>query len=144
MKKNPFIIERVFNAPPEKVWQAVTDKNEMKLWYFDLKEFRPEAGFEFQFTAGPDPKQYVHLCKVTEVVPGKKITYSWRYKGYDGNSFVTWELFPEGNRTRLRLTHADLDTFPKSNPDLAEENFAAGWTDIIGTSLLSYLEKTAV
>lgn len=137
----PFVIERTYNAPVKKLWKAITDKNEMKKWYFDLKEFKPEVGFEFEFNGGPPEKIYRHLCKVTEVNPAKKITYSWRYDGYEGNSFVTWELFEEGNKTKLRLTHAGLETFPASNPDLAKENFAAGWTDIIGRSLKEYFDK---
>ena len=72
------------------------------------------VGFEFNFTGGPsEGKQYLHLCKVTEVIPEKKLTYSWRYGGYEGNSFVTFELFAEGNKTELKLTHTSLDTFPK-------------------------------
>jgi len=142
MNNEPFVIERTYNAPAEKVWKAITDKNEMKQWYFDLAEFKAEVGFEFQFTGGPAPeRQYVHLCKITEVIPGKKLTHSWRYDGYNGNSFVTFELFSEGNKTRLKLTHTGLETFPKENPDLAKHNFAEGWTDIIGRSLKEYVEK---
>ena len=140
MANEPFVIERTFNAPVEKVWKAITDKDEMKQWYFDLADFKPEVGFEFQFEGGPDHKKYLHLCKVTEVLPQKKLTYSWRYDGYEGNSFVTFELFSEGEKTRLKLTHAGLETFP-ANPDFAKENFVAGWNHIIGKSLPEYLEK---
>lgn len=140
MNSEPFVIERTYNAPIEKVWDAITNKEAMRQWYFDLKEFRPEVGFEFQFEGGPDDKTYLHLCKVTEVVSGKKLTYSWRYDGYEGNSFVTWELFPEGKKTRVKLTHAGLETFPASNPDLDKKNFVAGWNDIIGESLRKFLE----
>src|SRR5215217_5000827 len=100
MKQEPFIIERTFNAPVEKVWKAITDKDQMKQWYFDLEKFIPEVGFEFQFTGGTEEKSYLHLCKITEVVVGKKLTYSWRYEGYEGISFVTFELFDEGGKTR--------------------------------------------
>ena len=142
MNNEPFVIERTYNAPTEKVWNAITDKHEMKQWYFDLAEFKAEVGFEFQFTGGPSPeKQYLHLCKITEVIPGKKLTYSWRYDGYEGNSFVTFELFAEGMNTRLKLTHVGLETFPEENPDLAKHNFVEGWTDIIGRSLKEYVEK---
>ena len=104
MKQEPFIIERTYNAPVKKVWKAITDRDQMKEWYFDLAAFKPEEGFEFKFTGGSPEKKYVHLCKVTEVIENKKLTYSWRYEGYPGNSFVTFELFPEGERTLLRLT----------------------------------------
>lgn len=138
----PFIIERTYNAPIEKVWKAITDKEDMKQWYFDLEEFKAEPGFEFRFYGGTPEKQYLHLCKVTEVIPGKKLTYSWRYDGYEGNSFVTFELFDEGDKTRLKLTHAGLETFPSGNPDFAKENFIAGWTDLIGRLLKDFVEKS--
>ncbi|HJP61870.1 MAG TPA: SRPBCC domain-containing protein [Mucilaginibacter sp.] len=141
MKKEPFVIERTLNAPPQKVWEAITDRDKMKQWYFDIAEFRPEVGFEFTFTGGSEEKTYVHLCKVTKVDPGKTLQYSWRYQDYPGNSFVTFELFPEGNATRLKLTHDGLETFPTDNKDFARESFSAGWTYIIGTSIKEFVEK---
>lgn len=140
MANEPYVIERTFNASPEKVWKAISDKEEMKKWYFDLAEFKPEVGFQFHFEGGPEDRKYLHLCKVTEVEQEKKLTYSWRYDGYEGNSFVTFELFAEGEKTRLKLTHSGLETFP-ANPDFAEENFATGWNHIIGKSLPEHLEK---
>lgn len=38
----------------------------MKQWYFDIKEFKPEVGFEFQFYGGTEEKRYLHLCKNLE------------------------------------------------------------------------------
>ncbi|MGZ4034219.1 MAG: SRPBCC family protein, partial [Bacteroidia bacterium] len=128
-------------AAASTIWKAISNKDEMKKWYFDLAAFDAKVGFEFQFYGGTPEKQYLHLCKVTEVIPNKKLTYSWRYDGYEGISFVTFELFEEGNKTRLKLTHEGLETFPGSDPNFAKENFAKGWTHIIGTSLKEYLEK---
>ena len=141
MNEEAFVIERTFNALNGKVWKALTDKEQMKEWYFDLAAFKPEVGFEFQFEGGKDDRSYLHLCKITEVIKEQKITYSWRYQGYEGISYVSFELFPEGDKTRLKLTHKNLETFPKNNPDFGKENFVAGWTHIIGTSLWAYLEK---
>jgi uncharacterized protein YndB with AHSA1/START domain len=140
MKTEPFVIERVYNAPVEKVWQAITNKEKMKQWYFDLAEFKAETGFEFHFEGGPEDRKYMHLCKVTEVVPGKKISYTWRYEGYEGNSLVSFELFEEGKQTRLKLTHAGLESFPK-HPDFARSNFEAGWNDLIGNLLKKFVEQ---
>jgi uncharacterized protein YndB with AHSA1/START domain len=143
MKQNePFSIERVYNAPPEKVWKAITDREQMKQWYFDIAEFKPEKGFEFQFTGqGHKGEQYLHLCKITEVIAGKKLAYSWTYQGLEGYSVVTFELFSEDGKTRLKLTHEGLETFPKNNPDFAKESFMEGWTHIIGKSLKEFVEK---
>ena len=143
MKNEPFVIERILNAPSEKVWKALTDKDQMKQWYFEIAEFKPEVGFEFTFNGGRKEKTYIHLCKITEVEPGKKLQYSWRYDEYPGNSFVTFELFPDGDKTTLKLTHEGLETFPTDNKDFARSSFEAGWTYIIGKSIGEYLEKQA-
>lgn len=143
LHSQPFIIERMYNAPVAKVWQALTDNAEMKKWYFDIAGFKPEVGFEFSFVGqGKEGENYVHLCKVTEVIKEKKLTYSWRYKGYEGNSFVTFELSAEGEKTKLKLTHAGLETFPATNSNaFAKANFAEGWTHITGTSLKQFVEQ---
>jgi len=140
-KQAPFVIERTYNAPIEKVWKAITNNDDMKQWYFKLDDFKPEVGFEFQFEGGDASKTYLHHCKVTAVIPGKKITYSWSYEGYEGMSFVTWELFDEGDKTKLVLTHEGLETFPQNNPSFASESFAKGWTHITGISLKDFVEK---
>jgi uncharacterized protein YndB with AHSA1/START domain len=140
MSTKPFVIERTYNAPISLVWKAITNKDDMKQWYFDLKEFKPEKGFKFQFVGGPPDRQYVHLCEITEVIKEKKISYSWCFEGYEGYSEVTFELFESGNQTTLKLTHSGIDTFP-AIPDFAPQNFATGWTHIIGTSLDKFLHN---
>lgn len=142
MPNTTFEIEKTYNAPIQAVWSAITDKEQMKQWYFDLPEFKPEVGFEFSFTGGTEEKSYLHHCRITEVIPGRKLKHSWQYDGYEGISFVTFELFEEGAQTRLKLTHAGLESFPQSNPDFAQKNFEAGWTDILGTYLKNYLANT--
>ncbi len=49
MITKPIIIEETYNSPVKRVWEAITDKNKMKQWYFDLSEFKPEVGCEFRF-----------------------------------------------------------------------------------------------
>lgn len=134
----PLVIERTFNAPAEKIWHALTNKEAMKEWYFDVSDFKPEVGFEFTFTKEKDNEVFVHLFKVTEVIAGKKISYTWRYKDRKGSSLVTFELFTQGSKTRLRVTHEGLSTFA-GPPALEHQNFVLGWTQLIGTSLKKYL-----
>jgi uncharacterized protein YndB with AHSA1/START domain len=134
------VVERTFSAAPERIWKALTDVEEMRRWYFDLKEFKPEVGFEFAFTVEHEGRKYHHLCKITEVILQKKLAYTWRYKGHEGDSLVTFELFADGNKTRLKLTHEGLETFPKT-PSFARKSFMEGWTQIIGSSLKEFVES---
>jgi uncharacterized protein YndB with AHSA1/START domain len=136
----PIVIERTLDAPVGRVWTALTDVNEMRQWYFDLKEFEPKIGCEFEFVVEHEGNNYHHLCIVTDVIPQKKIAYTWRYKGEPGNSLVTFEIFPEGDKTRLKLTHGGIETFPKT-PAYARKNFEAGWTQIVGSELKQFVER---
>lgn len=140
MTNEPLIIERRYNAPVEKVWKAITDKEQMKEWYFDVSDFKPEVGFEFTFNGENEGRVFVHLCRILEVVPLKKLKYTWSYEGEKGMSHLTFELFPEGEGTRLKLTHEGLESFPQ-NRDYRRENFVEGWTYILGKSLQDFLEK---
>ncbi|MFT3911749.1 MAG: SRPBCC domain-containing protein [Ferruginibacter sp.] len=141
MNNDAVIVEKNFNAPVAKVWKAITNKDQMKQWYFDITAFKPEIGFEFSFYGkGKEGETYLHLCRITEVIIEKKLTYSWHYDGFDGISYVTFELFPNGENTWLKLTHADLETFPAIDA-FAKENFVGGWTYLIGTALKDFVEK---
>jgi len=142
MTNQAIIIEQLYSASAEKIWQAITDKAAMKQWYFEFQEFKAEIGFEFRFWGGPtEDRRYLHICRITEISPEKKLAYSWRYEGYVGNTLVSFELFDEGLQTRLILTHEGIESFPADEPDFARENFVEGWTWIIQTSLKDYLEN---
>ncbi|MEY2536546.1 MAG: hypothetical protein QOG67_286 [Verrucomicrobiota bacterium] len=135
------VIERTFNAPIGRVWDALTEVEKMRCWYFDLKEFEPKVGFKFEFTFEHEGMTYHHLCQVTEAIPPEKLAYTWKYDGYQGDSLVTFELSEDGDKTRLKLTHEGLETFPKL-PSFARENFEAGWASI-ASELKQFVEKRA-
>lgn len=140
MDKKILVIERGYEAPIEKVWEAITNKDQMKHWYFEVSDFKAEVGFEFQFYGESDEKEYLHKCTVVEAEPKTKISYTWSYDGYIGQSLVTFELFSEDkNKTRLKLTHSGTDTF-LSHPDFAQANFNERWNNILGQSLRDFVE----
>lgn len=142
MEASPLRVEKTLNAPIGLVWKAFTDKAEMKKWYFDMNAFEAKVGFEFQFigTDG-DCNEYIHLCKILEVIPYKKLVHTWSYKGFEGESILTLEFFEEGVNTRIVLTHAGLESFPSGHKAFAKSNFEAGWAEIIGINLPNYLQQ---
>ncbi len=140
MEHEPLVVERTYEVPVDTVWDAITNNSKMKKWYFDIPEFKPEVGFEFEFSAGSEKKMYKHLCKVTEVDPPNKLSYSWKYEDYPGTSVVSFELIPAGHETVVRLTHTGLESFPQDSPDFALASFTEGWNYILGKSLKDFLE----
>ncbi len=57
---------------------------------------------------------------------------------------VTFKLFEEGDQTRLKLTHEGLERLAADGPSFAPENFVAGWIEIIGSSLKTFVESANV
>ncbi len=145
METKPLIVERAYNAPIEKVWKAITDRDQMKEWYFNLDEFKPEEGFKFSFTGGDDHVQYVHHCEIIEVDPPNKLSHTWTYEKNTGHSVVTWELFNEGEKkTRVKLTHDGLHSFSNGDPNFEVSSFTKGWNSILGESLKNYVETDII
>jgi uncharacterized protein YndB with AHSA1/START domain len=143
------VLERTFNAPVARVWRALTTVEELRSWYFcdaiaydgfELKDFKPEVGFEFEFIADHEGNSYHHLYRVTEVIPQKKLAYTWRYKGELGDSLVTWELTTEGDKTRVKVTHTGIETF-STTPAYARKNFESGWMQLVDSKLKRFVEK---
>jgi uncharacterized protein YndB with AHSA1/START domain len=138
----PFVIERVFDAPVSRVWKALTVRDHIGEWFMDLDGFEPEEGYEFTLVAEHKDKRYVHLCRVMEVIEQQKLSYSFRFQNTDGITYVTWELFPEGRKTRLRLTHEGLEKIAHAGPDYGRKNFAQGWTSFFDQRLVQFLQRS--
>jgi uncharacterized protein YndB with AHSA1/START domain len=141
---DPIVIDKLYKAPANLVWQAITAREHTKQWYFDFPEsFKLNVGQEFEWTAGePGGKQWLHKGRMLEIIDGKKLVHSWEYPGYSGTSKVTWELSSEDNNTtRLNFSHEFTVPFDPNEPGFKRENFVAGWNHIINIALEEYLQK---
>ncbi len=141
MNIKPLIIESVYDVSVEKVWEALTQNEQLKEWYFQLDEFKPKFGFKFDFIGGTDEgPRYLHFCEIVDVVAHHQITYTWKYDNYPGNSTVKWEIFPTDKGTRVQLTHTGIESFEENGKDFTRESFKAGWTYFLHEALKKFLE----
>jgi uncharacterized protein YndB with AHSA1/START domain len=128
----PLVITRTLNAPITSVWKALSDITTLKKWMPFFPAFKAEVGFETRFMLGSsEDRQYEHICQVTEAEAEKKLTYSWRYEGYPGDAYVTFELTPTGEQTHLTLTYRVTEMFPLGNPDFDIKTAAYGWNHLV-------------
>ena len=104
----------IFQHPPQAVWEYLTNAELMALWLMK-SDFQPVVGHEFTFRSNPVPSfdwDGIIYCEVMEIVPFKKLSYSWRLGPGDGtinvDSMVKWELQPNDNGTELLLDHGDF------------------------------------
>jgi uncharacterized protein YndB with AHSA1/START domain len=125
-------LERTLEAPIDKVWHYLTEAELRGRWFMGGTD--ATSGGEFELLVDHDqlsdekvpyPESYaafkgsVWTEKVIRFEPPRLLETSFQ-GGKNGN--VTYELFPEGDRTRLVLTHSGF-----GSPTGAQD-FGSGWT----------------
>ena len=137
----PIIVEQDFEASAERLWNAITVQDEMVQWYFaEIANFKPVLGHEVEFVVSVEDRNFVHQWKITEVLPGKRISYSWKYDGIDGEGAVTWEVWENARGSALRLTSVGIESFPKDDPLFTREAAEQGWSYFVNDRLKSYID----
>ncbi|MBO9539929.1 SRPBCC family protein [bacterium] len=105
--------ERTYPHPPEKVWAALTDPEQLGAWFMTKATIDGRPGGSVEMISGP--AQFHWTGPILEWDPPRRYSYEWNLPPHphvpNGEaSIVTWELFPEGQGTRLKLTHQKLTT----------------------------------
>lgn len=138
----PVIVEQDFEASIGEVWNAITQLDRMRQWFFpNIPSFEANVGFRTAFDIQSGERNFRHLWRIMEVVPEKLIKYHWSYDEYPGEGMVTFEISSKDNLTRLRLTNEGLETFPDDIPEFSRESCESGWKFILGRNLKEFLEK---
>ncbi|MBL4625648.1 MAG: SRPBCC domain-containing protein [Flavobacteriales bacterium] len=138
----PIIVEQTVDHSIEELWNAITQAEQMKRWFFEnIHSFIPKVGFETEFNVQVDDKNFLHQWKIIEVVRQQKITYDWSYREYSGRALVTFELFEVGNQTKIILTSKVVESFSSNVPEFTRESCIGGWNYFIRQNLKEYLDK---
>ncbi len=135
-------IERTYPISTAALWQAMTDKQKLKEWFFDIPNFSTVEGAEFEFTKVENPDGKFHECTVLEVKPEELFKFTWRHpKQPIGNSIITWRFIPRRGATTLHLTHEGLEHFKDAGEQFSLDRFESGWERILGDALPKFIEK---
>jgi uncharacterized protein YndB with AHSA1/START domain len=118
----------VYNAPIEKVWNAVSTSEGIAAWFMP-NDFQPEVGHEFHLQSpfGPSP------CKVIQLEPPHRLSFTWDTDGW----IVTFLLKEMDGKTEFTLIHGGWkqpDTIlPKANEkaSVIRDRMNHGWIKII-------------
>jgi len=100
-----------FAHEPSIVWDYLTKPALLSQWLMD-NDIVPVVGCDFQFKTKPLPHFNFDgnvYCKILEVVPFKKLSYSWKGGPAAGeitlDSIVVWTLREKYGGTELQLEH---------------------------------------
>jgi uncharacterized protein YndB with AHSA1/START domain len=124
-------LERMLDAPAEKVWRYLTEAELRSQWFMGGADARPDGEFDLIVDHDnlssddvPYPEDYAPFKgkawteKVIRFEPPRLLETTFQ-SGKNGT--VTYELFREGDRTRLVLTHGGITS------GTGAQDFGSGW-----------------
>jgi uncharacterized protein YndB with AHSA1/START domain len=121
-------MERFLRHPPETVWKALTDPEQLRRWFLTEARIEPGRGGSIELTTGPT--QVRARGRILAWNPPHVYEYEWNVDPVSGmphgeRSVVRWELTPVPGGTRLVLMHKGLtaptaETFRHGIPGFLE------------------------
>ena len=96
--------EVVFPAPPEEVWEALTEPERLEEWFANEVELDPTPGGAGVFRWGDGDERH---AVVREAEPGERLVLDWDDQG---EVEFTLEEVPDGTRLLIRETSPEWST----------------------------------
>lgn len=127
--------EIVISAPAAKVWEHLIRSENIAGWLMP-NDFEAVVGKGFILDCR---QQGTVSCVIKEIVPQKKLVYSFRSKATQVETLVTFTLAEEGGATRVTLRHTGWDALPPDQQGIAE-GFREGW----GAALQKLQQRTCL
>ena len=107
-----------FDLPhsPQKIWRALTDPALLAEWLLPVIDLKLERGAAFTFKTQPHPGwDGIVNCRMVEIDPHKKLSYTWVVGDMVIDTVVTFTLTPTASGTRLSLVQSGFKPDQKQN-----------------------------
>ena len=103
MKKEKLTQDVIYPHPVQRVWTALTRSNELAQWLLP-NDFSATVGHHFTFTSNADHGwSGIVECEVVEVVPYKRLSYTWHADPRSPSMLITFTLEQVATGTHLHL-----------------------------------------
>jgi uncharacterized protein YndB with AHSA1/START domain len=102
----------LIDASPATIWPFLVDPERHVEWLGTVADIDPHPGGHYRVLVGG---QHQSIGEYLEVTPYERVafTFGWDQEGNPitpGSSTVEISLHPEGDKTRVRLTHSGIPT----------------------------------
>lgn len=132
------IKEQVLEHSIDKVWRAISIGEELSSWFIEA-DFKPEPGYRYTFTAGPE-KDCTQITGVVKEADPYTLVYTWIVENTDVETTVRWSLEALEGKTKLTLEHSGISNYTDDTAVKMFGHFSAGWDNCVNL-LLHYLTK---
>jgi uncharacterized protein YndB with AHSA1/START domain len=113
------------DAPPERIWQLLTEPTELPRWWPDAAELEPRVGGRVVLSFGPGDVS----GEVTTWEPPSALGFTWEASNMPGvRLHVTFTVDDLGDgRSRVTVVHSGFEDAPAE----AREAVAGGWAHFL-------------
>lgn len=132
------IKEQILDHSIDKVWNAISKGEEISTWFIQA-DFKPEPGYKYTFTAGPE-KDCTQITGVVKEADPYTLIYTWMVENTDVETTVKWSLQALGGKTKLILEHSGISNYTAETAVTMMGHFSAGWDNCFNL-LVEYLIK---
>lgn len=137
-------------APPQRVFQALTNAAELRQWFTDptcpIHRWEMDARLGGKYRYDTDEGTHVvnnvrkFEChgEIVEFDPPRVLAYTWIANWHDDparRTVVRWELTPQGEGTLVKVTHSGL-----AQEATARRDYSGGWPGVV-EQLKNFVEK---
>ncbi len=128
-------------ASSESVWQFLTEKEHLSVWWGDhvMLQARPAGAFVERWSDGR--RDIVTAGVVMRSEAPFRLEWTWSDHDWPGATKVSIELSQEGDRTRLELVHSGWDVHPAGVRREMMSAHMHGWSSHLG-HLRDYVAAT--
>ena len=139
---NDSVVAEIFiAAPPERVFQALTDSVQLQQWWTsdecptEFLEFEARPGGRWRYGTKQSTLTVNGVSKfacdgeVLEFDPPRRLAYTWIANWHDDKTrptLVRWELTPADGGTRVKVTHSGL-----VREAVARNDYNSGWPGLL-------------
>jgi len=139
MSKNK--IEVIINAPSEKVWRAITEKEQISKWLLPTDDFELKPGNVSTMTWQNDEQKVTHTYRIKEIIREKKLVLQWNVTDFPGDTIITYELEESDGKTKLTFTLSGFEGKAFETKEQSREEDINGWRGVIEKTLREYVES---
>jgi uncharacterized protein YndB with AHSA1/START domain len=106
-------IERIFNAPRDRVWKAMTDPTLLAQWWgrgnkLVIEKFEPTRGGHWRFVEHSDQGVHGFEGRFREVTPPERIVQTFEWDGMPGHVCVETMTLVDLGDGRTRIVNTSL------------------------------------
>lgn len=136
IEKTSLEIVRFINVRANRIYEAWTDPAQLKEWWGPegvrtrnlTAEVQVGGKYRWDLTS-PDGEEMSAIGEYLELIPGKKIVFTWKWEDDEAwdnrTSVVTIELFERDGGTELRFRHEQLPS------EESRDRHNEGWNSLL-------------